>query len=147
MWFRRRRIYRPALHPARGPAPVMARRRCLRGRPVLLGLVAGVAATAILIQLIALANQVADLISLVQQARDLIERELEPAVNDDLGQARQVRRCVNPIARGATATRGQQPDFVIVVKRPDCDAKSLRDFAHGEFVHLHLLRHIGQGGA
>ena len=95
----------------------------------------------------ALANQVADLVALVQQARDLVKRQLEPAVNDDLGQARQVRRGVNPIPRGGTPTRGQQPNFVIVVKRPDRDAKSLRDFAHGEFVHLHLLRHVDHAGA
>ena len=83
----------------------------------------------------------------VQEARDLIKRQLEPAVNDDLGQACQVGRRVHPITRGGTPTRGQQPDVVIVVKRPDRDAKSLRDFADGELVHLHLLRHVDQAGA
>jgi hypothetical protein len=34
-----------------------------------------------------------------------------------------------------------------VVKRPDRDAKSLRDFANSEFVHLHLLRHVDQTDA
>ena len=76
MWVRRQRSYRPAPHPSYGPAPVMARRRRLSGRPVLLGLAAGVLLTALLVQLISLANQVVNLrteIGVLEANRDLLE--------------------------------------------------------------------------
>ena len=76
MWPRRQRSYRPAPHPSQGPPPVMARRRCLSGRPVLLGLAAGVCLTALLVQLISLANQVVNLrteIGVLEANRDLLE--------------------------------------------------------------------------
>jgi hypothetical protein len=78
MWARRQREYRPAPHPDYGPAPVMARRRCLSGRPVLLGLVAGVILTGLLVQLITLANQVVNLrteIGALATSRELLEVE------------------------------------------------------------------------
>ena len=76
MWVRRQRSYRPAPHPSYGPAPVMARRRRLSGRPVLLGLAVGVLLTALLVQLISLANQVVNLrteIGVLEVNRDLLE--------------------------------------------------------------------------
>jgi len=55
---------------------------------------------------------------IVEHRLDLGEREAELAPDEDLLQAREIRARVQPIAGLRALARHQQPDLVVMVKRP-----------------------------
>ncbi|GAA1375365.1 hypothetical protein GCM10009612_72020 [Streptomyces beijiangensis] len=73
----------------------------------------------------------------VEQGRDLVEREAELPVEQDLLQPVEVGVFVPPVARVAAAARGEQADLVVVVQRAHRDGCETGDLA--DRVTLRLL--------
>lgn len=112
MWSWRHSEYRPAVQRSYGPAPVMARRRCLSGRPVLVGLVTGIILTGLLVQLITLANRVVNLrseIVALETDRELLEGETAQLTAEWSRQS----------ARAVITARATQELGLVVAANPD----------------------------
>jgi hypothetical protein len=67
----------------------------------------------------------------VEQGRDLVEREAEFPVEQDLLQPVEVGVVVAPVACVAALAGGQQADVVVVVQRAHGDSGEARDLSYG----------------
>jgi hypothetical protein len=66
----------------------------------------------------------------VEQERDLLQREPEAPVHHDVLQAHHVVVGVEPVAGRAAAARAQQADLVVVVQRPHRHVEALGHLSH-----------------
>jgi hypothetical protein len=70
-------------------------------------------------------------VRVVEQGGDLLEREAELPVEQDLLQPVEVGVVVAPVARVAAFARDEQADVVVVVQRAHRDTGEARDLSHG----------------
>ena len=70
------------------------------------------------------------------QPADRVERQVELAIEQDLLQLLEVLVAVDAIACGGPLGRAQQPDRVVVMERPDADAREGRQLTDGVGGHL-----------
>src|SRR5205807_1895567 len=64
-----------------------------------------------------------------EDSGDVIKREPEFAIEEDLLQPLEVRVVIDAVTRGRSSGRRQQRDVLVVVKRSDRDARPLRDLS------------------
>ena len=75
-------------------------------------------------------------IAAVEQLGDVLERQLEAPVHDDLLQPRQVGVGVEPVAGRRALTRHEQADLVVVVQGAHRHAEDVGDLPHRPGGHL-----------
>jgi hypothetical protein len=68
--------------------------------------------------------------ALLEQRRDLLKRELQPAVDDDVLQPDEIGGGVEPVAGPRALARHDQPDLVVVVQRPHRHPEQVGHLAH-----------------
>jgi hypothetical protein len=84
-------------------------------------------------------------VGVVEQDRDLVEREAELPVEQDLLQPVEVGVAVAPMARVAALARGEQADLVVVVQGAHRDPGESGDLSYGvahirSFFSVHAPR-------
>src|SRR5262249_36723112 len=70
----------------------------------------------------------------VERSSDLLERKPELASNEDLLEAKEVSFAVQPIPGRAPRAGREEPDVVVVMKRPDRDPGERRELLDQELL-------------
>ena len=84
----------------------------------------------------------------VEQRADLLEREPQPPVHDDVLEPFEILRGVEPVARRRAFAGMQQPDLVVVVQRSHRHAELIGHLPHRPHgVHQHSSGHALKGPA